>query len=346
MGTFKKIRFDIGAWLFLIAWETVAVWLFFGVRSTFSAYIGHYLVTIGVFYFVAIKVIPITTSKLGVLASIVISILCFFILFLTLHHIIDLIIIRIEVANLERYSGFSKNFILATLYRGLFIYGICYGYYFLKNYLRVRDEQMLTLLEKQTLDKNLAITQNLYLKAQINPHFLFNVLHFVNYQIGISADTAREAVGRLSNIMHFAFSSEDSGEFIRLGDELEQVEELIGLQELRGERFSGLSLDYELAVCEFRIIPLVLLTLVENIYKHGDLSEPAVLSVVLEEEGLVVSSSNKVGGVASVSDRTGMGNIAERLRAAYGDAFVFEYGVVGERFSVRLVLPYAAVQAV
>lgn len=124
---------------------------------------------------------------------------------------------------------------------------------------REREE----LLTREKLESELK-----FLKAQINPHFLFNTLNNI-YALARkqSADTA-DAVLKLSKLMRFMlFESKQSA--IRLEDELKLIDDYIELERLRyGEKLQ-LTFNKSVDDPEARVAPLLLIHFVENAFKHG-----------------------------------------------------------------------------
>lgn len=230
-------------------------------------------------------------------------------------------------------------------YRALFFIGFSAGYYYLRSYLIQRDhsqrletERLKAIIEQQNTQRDLDLMQNAFLKAQINPHFLFNILNYIHLQTIKSAPQISEAVTTLANVMRFAFDIENTGDSIRIGDELEQVADISYLYGLKKGQHT-LKLNYELAVCDLQLIPLVLLTLAENCYKHGDLSEhDALMSLSLENDQLNISTWNKASHQKPItSTKTGLTNLKKRLATAYGEAHSFTYGLDEEGgFNVQI----------
>ena len=260
----------------------------------------------------------------------------------------EIFLIHLLDKPIKPWYGYTWQSFLKNGYRGLFFMGFSTGYFYLRNYMAQRNltqqletERLIAIIEQQQIRSELDVMQNAFLKAQINPHFLFNILNYIHLQTIKSAPQISEAVTTLASVMRFAFDIEHAGERIRLGDELEQVNDISYLYSLKKGQ-GTLKLDYELAVCELQLIPLVLLTLAENCYKHGDLAEQdAEMSVLLENDHLKISTWNRTSQQKPLSStKNGLANLEKRLLTAYGNTHSFTYGNDGNGgFTVQLDIP-------
>jgi len=143
--------------------------------------------------------------------------------------------------------------------------------------------------------------------------------------------------------MRFAIDADKMGELISIGDELEQVNNLIFLARLRKDEAADFRLIYEEQIRQILIIPLVLLTLTENIFKHGNLNKGqyASLSIYVSEDLLRIETDNQSNRTEkSGSHGTGLANIEKRLKYAYGENVQFETKLSADgRFRVSIKVP-------
>ncbi len=232
----------------------------------------------------------------------------------------------------------ERRFILSTIWRGTYfiLYGT--GYYFLIRYYQKKENTLTQTIENERLKNELLQTEQDFLRAQINPHLLFNTLSFIKYATRRKPDEADEAVIRLSGIMGFALDS--TSKTIPLVNELEQVENIIGLNQLRYGHTLHVKYVTQIENASVTIIPIILLTLVENIFKHGNLSDescPAEINVVSTNEYILLQTSNLPNQNSSVrSTHTGLSNISSRLKQFYKDTHEFSYGLEGNLFKVNV----------
>ncbi|UOQ65898.1 sensor histidine kinase [Hymenobacter volaticus] len=126
-----------------------------------------------------------------------------------------------------------------------------------------RESQIRQALEQEKLSTELA-----WLKAQINPHFFFNTLNNIYALTLLDGDQAREAIHRLSRMMRYVLYDTQNGT-APLSQELLFVRDYIDLMQLR--LTDNVRVEYETpaVVHEAPIAPMLLLTFIENAFKHG-----------------------------------------------------------------------------
>lgn len=106
-----------------------------------------------------------------------------------------------------------------------------------------------------------------FLKAQVNPHFLFNTLNNLYYLSTIKSDTAPLVIAKLSEVMRYMIY-DSSFDQIALDKEIEYMKHYISLERLRLKE--GVPLEFEVAGrTDMLISPLILITFLENAFKHG-----------------------------------------------------------------------------
>jgi len=123
-------------------------------------------------------------------------------------------------------------------------------------------EQQLHQVEKEKV-----ITELAFLRAQINPHFLFNVLNTIYFQIQKENSDARNSVEKLSEMLRYQLY-ECTTDMIDISRELAYIENYVAVQQLRMEAGTDLQLKLPEKVGSFKIAPLLILPLVENAFKH------------------------------------------------------------------------------
>ncbi len=182
------------------------------------------------------------------------------------------------------------------------------------------------------------------LRAQLNPHFLFNSLNSINALIGSDPEGARRMCERLGDFLRrtLALSARDE---VTLGEELELVERYLGIEQVRfGERLAVQhAVDPDAMAC--RVPPLLLQPLVENAIKHGiqDLIDGGEVRIEgrLERGYLRVVVENPVDADAPARRGEGVGldNVRRRLAAFGARDADLRSERKGDVFRVTLVLP-------
>lgn len=201
-----------------------------------------------------------------------------------------------------------------------------------------RQQKKQALLTEQTRQAELN-----FLQAQMNPHFLFNSLNNIYSLAYEKHPAAAEAVLTLSDMMRYVTYQKETA--VQLEKEAEYVQNMIRLQQLRFDYKLQYLIEINMDTLPCRILPLLLVTLVENALKHGDLSDPALpLRILCErKEGqLNLVVSNKIMS-APVPDEGGIGlnNLRRRLELSYPTGgFSFTTSQKNNIFSAHLTLPF------
>jgi LytS/YehU family sensor histidine kinase len=171
------------------------------------------------------------------------------------------------------------------------------------------------------------------LKSQVQPHFLFNTLNNIYYEAFREAPRTALLIGRLSDIMRY-FVDESPKEKVTLSTEVKFLENYIALEEIRIRH--GVKVSFEQHYEGNPVIPpMLLMTFVENIFKHGiDRSATGnSFTVSLRQEGdyLVFTTLNAVPAEAPSSPQPGFGlkNLEKRLILLYGNRFELRTGPAG-----------------
>lgn len=184
------------------------------------------------------------------------------------------------------------------------------------------------------------------LRAQVNPHFLFNALNAIAGWIHKDPKHADRMVERLADVFRYVLRGSEQ-EFATLDEEMEFVAACLDIEQSRfGARLTA-SVAWEPGTAQVRIPTLVVHTLVENAVKHGVARTrgPARLEVAARLEGatLVVEVGDDGPGLATPSDAEGEGfglrSVRERLAGHYGDAASLTLAREGGRTVARLRIP-------
>lgn len=167
-----------------------------------------------------------------------------------------------------------------------------------------------------------------FLKAQINPHFLHNTLNFLYAKSLPYSQELSEGILTLSDIMRYALSEANAKDGkAPLKDEIEHVRNVIKINQLRFSNKLNVDLQVNGVINGATIIPFVLITLVENAFKHGDLKSaehPIVIKIDVQGERIYFFCSNKKKiGPKELSTGIGLDNIKKRLDLAYGNNYSF-----------------------
>ncbi len=196
------------------------------------------------------------------------------------------------------------------------------------------------ILEKQKTEAELSA-----LKHQINPHFLFNSLSFIYGKvIKLDRETA-DSVLMLANIMRYALGKNIGvNGTVNIMDELEHMKNVVEINQRRHNHELNIRYEEQIDDQSISIVPLVLITLVENAFKHGDLHDrehPLLIKVDTAMNELSFEVRNKKGkGIKELSNGVGLQNITQQLSLTYGERCIFLLEESDVNFSVSLKITF------
>ncbi len=182
------------------------------------------------------------------------------------------------------------------------------------------------------------------LKAQINPHFLFNTLNSISFLIRRDTVKAREMLIGLSDFMRYSLKNND-GEMSSLGQELDNANRYIEIEKIRFDSRLVYEQNVEENLADWKVPGMILQPLLENAIKHGvyESSDPVIihLSIRKSEEKLFISVENNFPEDKNNSSGEGIGlkNIRERLKIIYDGNANMEYCAKDGFFKVLLLIP-------
>jgi two-component system sensor histidine kinase AlgZ len=185
-----------------------------------------------------------------------------------------------------------------------------------------------------------------FLKAQVNPHFLFNTLNNLYYLSTIKSDTAPLVIAKLSEVMRYMIY-DSNHEQIALDKEIEYMQHYIGLERLRLKE--GVPLEFEVAGrTDMLISPLILITFLENAFKHGVSNGGdhcwIKARIRVEENRLLYTIANsKIRALPCPTDGEGIGlaNVKRRLDLSYPGKHQLNIDDREDSYSVTLTIDRA-----
>jgi sensor histidine kinase YesM len=209
--------------------------------------------------------------------------------------------------------------IFSTVIATMFLLGVSLLIAYL-NSLR-DDKKMQKILEIQSLQANYN-----FLKAQINPHFLHNTLNFFYAKSLPYSEELSDGILTLSQIMRYALSKDNAIDGkVLLKDEIEHLRNVIKINQLRFSNNLNVNFEVHGFVGEVMLIPFVLITIVENAFKHGDLKNPDFpieIKLTVENDVLTfVCKNKKKTGPKELSTGIGLDNTKKRLDMVYHNRY-------------------------
>jgi two-component system, LytTR family, sensor kinase len=234
----------------------------------------------------------------------------------------------------QKENGFQlQNYYFQNFISALTYYLLGLGYAFARDWIN-KDRKSLKL-EKEIAQAELTLLRN-----QLNPHFLFNTINNIYYLALIQSTKTAEALLQLSDLLRYVLSEKEN--LVTLDKEYECLEKFIQLHKLR---FPNDNIILQTSgIGEFiniQIPPMLLITFVENAFKHGDAGEmesPIEIKLTIHENQLTYSVKNKIGKNISKNDSSGIGipNLIKRLTLLYPDKHTLEYNLTDSTYFATL----------
>lgn len=235
---------------------------------------------------------------------------------------------KIRQASLENFSGRKLLVFLFSFVTSYAIYFISWSaLYFAYQYLqRAREME----IEKWKLSASVIDAELSTLKAQINPHFMFNSLNNIRSLVVEDSEKARDAITHLSDLLRFSIQF-DQFEKVSLDKELQVVEDYLKLEAIQLEERLRYTFDIGQSTREMLIPPMIVQTLVENAIKHSINNLPnggeIIIKAAVNNGFLFINITNsgqmkRTEKPISSEQRRGIGikNAKERLRLLYGES--------------------------
>lgn len=213
----------------------------------------------------------------------------------------------------------------------------------IKSYFRSRDDRKrLAELEKENLEQQLA-----YLRYQINPHFFMNTLNNIHALIDIDPMKAQETVVELSKMMRYVLYEGDR-QGVPLTKEVAFVRTYIKLMQLRYSDKVRITLDLPSEVPDRTIPPLILISFIENAFKHGvSYQQESFIEVKIVLEGSVMEAesmrfecrNSKVNVPNEEKGGVGLANVRQRLDLIYNHNYTLSIHDDADVYTVELNIP-------
>jgi hypothetical protein len=226
--------------------------------------------------------------------------------------------------------GFLYTLITHTL---VFIFSIAFR--FMLDFFKIKDQQ-------ETLLKQHAEAQLNLLKAQVQPHFLFNTLNNIYFIAQRESPRTADLLEKLSSIMRY-FLDQGPQSQILLSVELDFIRNYVELEKMRIRYPVNITIRLSGETENTKIPPMLLIPLVENVFKHGidKTKENNYVDIHLQVgERLYFEVINNTGDQPFINDKgTGLKNLSDRLSILYGDRFELETVQSGAIYTSRLTIP-------
>lgn len=210
--------------------------------------------------------------------------------------------------------------------------------------IKMYAEWQLTEATKKEIAVKKVSSELQFLKAQLNPHFLFNSLNTV-YALAVKkASETPEAVINLSEMMRYMLYEADK-DSVALEKELEYLQHYIYLQRLRLKDSEAVTFNVHGDYKHKKIQPLLFVSFIENAFKYGtDFTGKTMVKIVIDiqDEGLSFFCENNVGHRKVDRENSGIGleNTKSRLQLLYPNRHQLSITANNELYTVNLHLKF------
>ncbi len=205
---------------------------------------------------------------------------------------------------------------------------------------RVRMERIAQERESENLKTELS-----FLRSQISPHFLFNVLNNIVALVRLKSEELEPTIIKLSSLMQYMLYETDEDKVL-LRSEVDYLQSYIDLQKLRfGDRLA-LNVDLKLKEDWHAIEPMLLIPFVENAFKHGTglIKDPEIdISLQTSDNRLTFRVKNKYIEKDIAKDKVsgiGLANVQRRLQLLYGNNHSLHLDKSNDWFTVTLEITF------
>jgi sensor histidine kinase YesM len=205
---------------------------------------------------------------------------------------------------------------------------------------RIKNETLLAAKQRENLKTELS-----FLRSQISPHFLFNIMNNIAAMVRLKSDELEPTIYKLSSLMQYMLYETDEDKVL-LQSEIEYLQSYIDLQR---QRFSErLTLHASLDVKEnwHSIEPMLLIPFVENAFKHGTglIQNPEIeIELKAQNDQLYFVVKNRFVQTKTTKDKTsgiGLANVKRRLELLYGNRHQLAINKTDEWFIISLQLTF------
>jgi two-component system LytT family sensor kinase len=347
MGNKAIVLRHLFLWLLYIGFEVEYLHVSVETMASLTHFIIYYLLNIALFYFNALVVLNFAFFKTNRSYLVYLLLLIPEIaLYLGIKVILDSLLSKPSLTVLQ-VIHLGKLYFLANLWRGINFIGLSIAYFSTIYMIRFKDrnhqaetERLKAIAAQLELENKYISLENAYLQNQISPHLLFNTLNFIYNSVEEYSEKGGKGILYLSGLMRYSLVNTNDQNKVPLADEVKQVENLIALSRLRFG--SDLQLNYQKTgrINDRMIMPLLLITLVENMLKHGDIGEPrhpAVVALRVSEDTLHFYTDNRKRPTDAYPKLgIGLENLRKRLQNFYPDRYQLDIEDKDGSFTVNL----------
>ncbi|PKV51304.1 histidine kinase [Aquimarina sp. MAR_2010_214] len=279
-------------------------------------------------------------KKISFVLLVLILLICMYILFILCK------MYYFESKYIEFYSDEAKKYTEYSFLKRLFSFSV----FFSKSIKFLTPTALLLMFRfyknQQNylkLNEQKKIAELTALKNQLNPHFLFNTLNNL-YALAIKkSDQTPEVIEKLSDILDYMLYRCNS-KFVSIQKEIELIENYIALEKIRYGNRVRISFQNS-STEDSKIAPLLLLTFIENAFKHGvtqELKEAFISITISSDNNHIIFNIENSKSTIPVGNKNqqciGLNNVQKQLDLLYGDDHSLDIKEESDKYCVRLIL--------
>jgi two-component system, LytTR family, sensor kinase len=343
----KNILLHVLAWIVYLAYEILATFTLRGIRSHLIEGMIFMFTYAAYFYSMVYLVLPSLKTKKYV-NFISLALFSIFLLISLRYVVVSYVGPVVNPNTPYRFESLGR-FLNETLWRGIYFTLLAIGFWNALNLIRSEREKRILEetkfeyeREMREKENKLKVAQLNFLKNQINPHFLFNTLNFLYEQSITSSKGTSEGIIALSEIMRYSLKDKEIDSKTMLTDEVKHIENFIKIHQLRFRNRIQVQFNIEGNLHFRMILPLILITFVENCFKYGELfdaNHPVLINLCVDNNTLNFYTCNKKKlGPIETSTGIGIQNTKRRLELTYDDKFDLQYKEEDNFFRVWLTI--------
>lgn len=208
-------------------------------------------------------------------------------------------------------------------------------------------KQLVMERENNQLERAFQETEGKVLRAQMNPHFVFNALNSIRALITEDPSKAKKGINQLSKLLRSSLLTERK-KTISIAEELDTIIDYLNLEKIRYEERLTWKVDVAKEINQAQIPPMLLQTLVENAIKHG--IAHSAKEGLIEIKGKVIGDQIQLqvinpGHLKSRGESTGIGliNSQNRLTLLFGETAHIDLKPLDKnRILASVTIPYLA----
>jgi two-component system, LytTR family, sensor kinase len=209
---------------------------------------------------------------------------------------------------------------------------------------KIRTEFYLQKQVQLKLEKEKTEVELQFLKAQINPHFLFNTLNNIQSLSFTQPQKAAETIVNLSNLFRY-ITYDGKRDKVTLLEEINYIKNYLALSVMKKSWLNKVVFQTEHVDNGIKIEPLLLINFIENAFKHGSLDDDTdfiKIKIETDSNNIFFTCINTFISANKTSGMIGLQNVKKRLDIVYADKYDLSNSIKKNEYHVNLIIHYAA----